>query len=227
MLSEFERRLERFIDSAVAGGFRLHVQPAEIGRQLERALLNGTTTSVGGAMAPNSFTVHLHPDDASAFDHWSDALCHEMERWLADLAFRRGLVTIAPMQVTIEADARVRRRTVHVNSDFFQEAQRSPNLEHASPSYLSLIAVEGSDRYSLRPGGQSTIGRSAGNDVIIDDERISRRHAVLQCDRGEWHINDLGSTNGTWVNGRRVSCSRLADEDEVGLGNRRFRVRLE
>jgi hypothetical protein len=227
VLGDLERGFERFVDSAIARGFRLQVQPAEIGRQLERAMLNGATTSVAGAMAPNAFAVMLHPDDAAIFDGWSDALCREMEGWLADLAFRRGLVTIAPMHVAIEADPRVRRRSVRARAQFQEGARKDANPAFVRVPELELIPIDDHAQSKLRAVSRASLGRTAGNDLVISDERVSRRHAIIEWEHGEWRINDLGSTNGTWVNGRQVSRARLADGDEIELGGRRFRVRLE
>ena len=227
VLGDLERGFERFVDSAIARGFRLRVQPAEIGRQLERALLDGTTTSVGGAMAPNAFEVRLHPDDAAAFAGWAEALCREMERWLADLAFRRGLVTIAPMQVVMVSDPNMRRRAVRASAQFLEGARGARNDRVVPAVPLTLLPFDDDEIPPLRAVSRVTLGRAAGNDLVIDDERVSRHHATLECDNGQWRISDLGSRNGTWVNGRLVSHARLMNGDELEVGGRRYRVQIE
>lgn len=227
VLGDIERGFERLVDSAIARGFRLHVQPAEIGRQLERALLNGTTTSVGGTMAPNAFAVRLHPDDAASFEGWSEALCREMERWLADLAFQRGLITIAPIRVAIEGDPRVRRRSVRATAQFFEGSRNAPDEHIVSIAPLTLLPLDDNRAPLLRAVSSVSLGRATGNDFIIDDEGVSRRHAMLECHGSHWHINDLGSTNGTWVNGQQVTRVRIVDGDELEVGGRRYRVRIE
>ena len=70
MLARLERALERIVEGSIAGVFRLRVQPAEIGRRLERAMLDGRVTSVGTSLAPNLYEVRLHPEDAAAFAEW-------------------------------------------------------------------------------------------------------------------------------------------------------------
>ena len=79
MLARLERALEQAVEGSIAGLFRLRVQPAEIGRQLERAMLDGRAASMGSQLAPNAFVVRLHPEDAAAFAGWEDALAREME----------------------------------------------------------------------------------------------------------------------------------------------------
>jgi len=65
-----------------------------------------------------------------------------------------------------------------------------------------------------------TVGREAGNDIIINDPQVSRHHARLTLQVSTYVLEDLGSTNGTFVNGRRVSGpASLSIGDMVGLGD--------
>jgi len=69
--------------------------------------------------------------------------------------------------------------------------------------------------------GRLTIGRTKNNDVVIDDPRASRNHAeILPVREGKYRLTDLGSINGTWVNGRRLSAPRdLQDGDEITIAD--------
>ena len=68
-----------------------------------------------------------------------------------------------------------------------------------------------------------TIGTAAGNDLILNEPTASRRHAAIERQSGRWRVIDLGSTNGTYLNGRRVtSPSPLERGDELRFGNARF-----
>ena len=68
-----------------------------------------------------------------------------------------------------------------------------------------------------------TIGRSPSSDILLDDPLVSRHHAELRPAAGGWSIADLGSFNGTYVNGARVSEARLVPLDLVGIGGTQLR----
>jgi pSer/pThr/pTyr-binding forkhead associated (FHA) protein len=67
-----------------------------------------------------------------------------------------------------------------------------------------------------------TVGSGSGCDILIKDRTVSRRHAILKRFGSDWAIEDLGSTNGTWVNGRRVAGVSLTTGDHIALGSARF-----
>ncbi len=61
------------------------------------------------------------------------------------------------------------------------------------------------------------IGRDKTNDIIIDEPLVSRRHASIYFRDGAYRLKDLGSTNGTFLNGERISDSRLKDKDKIQI----------
>jgi pSer/pThr/pTyr-binding forkhead associated (FHA) protein len=98
-------------------------------------------------------------------------------------------------------------------------------LESATP-VLTLRVDEGRGPHDFHVrGGSGTIGRSPECDVCLEDDLVSRRHAKVQVQGGKWRIEDLGSTNGTWVNEDRLTTSvALARGDRLRLGNATLHV---
>ncbi len=70
------------------------------------------------------------------------------------------------------------------------------------------------------------IGRGKGADVMIAEPTMSRAHAAVGCEGLSFFVQDLGSTNGTLVNGGRFERTVLRDGDEIQLGKLRLRVKL-
>jgi pSer/pThr/pTyr-binding forkhead associated (FHA) protein len=67
-------------------------------------------------------------------------------------------------------------------------------------------------------GERMSIGRRPDSDVFLDDVTVSRDHALLIERAGQWHLDDCGSLNGTYVNRERIESQRLEDSDEVQIG---------
>jgi pSer/pThr/pTyr-binding forkhead associated (FHA) protein len=67
-------------------------------------------------------------------------------------------------------------------------------------------------------GDRMTIGRRPDSDVFLDDVTVSRDHALIVRRGDEYHLDDLGSLNGTYVNRRRIESHHLADGDELQVG---------
>jgi len=74
----------------------------------------------------------------------------------------------------------------------------------------------------------TTIGRVAGNDIVLRNPHVSRQHAQIRREGGRFVIVDLGSTNGTFVNGKRVGAPHwLQDGDQVSIGGNTFSFQIE
>ncbi|MDI7246859.1 MAG: DUF3662 and FHA domain-containing protein [Bacillota bacterium] len=84
--------------------------------------------------------------------------------------------------------------------------------------YLVLRCGTGEERVFPLGDGKVTIGRSGSCDIVIENAGVSRRHAEIVREGGRFYVVDLGSTNGTYVNGRKVSKQLLADGDLVNFG---------
>ncbi len=83
------------------------------------------------------------------------------------------------------------------------------------------------DRAFTLPGQAETIGRESKNDIVIPDINVSRVHAEIRQDEsGAWILTDLGSTNGTFVNGRQIKSTALHDADRIIMGTTNLEFQL-
>ena len=88
----------------------------------------------------------------------------------------------------------------------------------------TLSSVEGEQSFDLRSGVAQVIGRALTSDIPVFDPTISRRHASLTSDDAGIEVRDLGSSNGTFVNGAKVSNARITAGDVVAFGKVSFRI---
>ena len=65
---------------------------------------------------------------------------------------------------------------------------------------------------------ETSVGRYPESDIFLDDVTVSRRHAQVRRDEGRFFVEDVGSLNGTYVNGERVEATQLANADELQIG---------
>ncbi len=91
-----------------------------------------------------------------------------------------------------------------------------------------IVITEGREDSIVQVGDQVTIGRSASNSLVIDDHRVSRCHAEIRnLGNGRYRLSDVGSVNGTWLNGRLITVPRdLQGGDEIQIGATRLRFAL-
>jgi hypothetical protein len=85
---------------------------------------------------------------------------------------------------------------------------------------VSLFVPESGEKsYKLTPHRPVTIGRDPGNDIVLRDAKVSRHHARIIYERGFYVLHDLSSSNGTFINGKRIRVAPLTDRAELRIGN--------
>ncbi len=93
------------------------------------------------------------------------------------------------------------------------------------PSIVFTAGPNTGRRYKLAQG-EYVIGRRSDCQIFVPDMRVSRQHARIKLDAGRWCVEDLGSNNGTYVNGARVQTVELKHDDEIQIAQNRIRVEL-
>ncbi|MHB1264160.1 MAG: adenylate/guanylate cyclase domain-containing protein [Gemmatimonadaceae bacterium] len=87
-----------------------------------------------------------------------------------------------------------------------------------------LTSADGQHSFEVHPGAPLVVGRAPTSDLPVFDPTISRRHAEVTCDDEGVTVRDLGSSNGTFVNGARMETARLAPNDLVTFGKVAFKL---
>jgi len=93
---------------------------------------------------------------------------------------------------------------------------------------VKISGLHSGEEYSIPPEKSSekrriTLGRSSYNDIVIDDEAASREHSFIIIEKNEYKIGDMGSTNGTYLNDKKItSLKSLNDGDKINIGDSEF-----
>jgi hypothetical protein len=240
ILDRFEQSFERLLEGSIGRLLRSPIQPAEIGRKLERAMVANQVVSVDSTLVPNDYRVAMHPDDLIVFVDYVGALCRHMEGWLTDLAADRGFTLIDRARVQLVGDEGVPRRAIQVTASISDRPELGRDAQEAlqrTEVYRVIKATTGVPPLRLRflSGGQSgdelilrkpvtTIGRALDNDIVIESGDVSRHHARIEFSDDQLRVTDLGSTNGTRVNGKTIRTHPIAAGDEITFGTLRLQL---
>ncbi len=206
--------LERRLENMVEGVFRRSrnsIRPIELGRRLIREMDDHRSVDVKGQrIVPNDFTVLLSPDDHAGFADIEDALRTELVEACREYAREEGYHFMGPVSVELRVDNTLKPGRFGIASQLRQpEPGKRPGT----------IVMPSGDRIELGEE-KNLIGRLADCVVVISDGNTSRHHAEVHRAGSGFVINDLGSTNGTFVNGERlVADHRLADGDIITVGS--------
>ena len=210
-LKRFEGRLERLVEGSFSRSFRSSLQPVEIGRRLTREMdLQRRVGPRGSLVAPNSFAVTMSEIDVERFQSYIDALVRELAEAAREHAEIESYTLLGPVEVDIFESARLKAGQIEVAAAV---------VEGSLPS--ELVLPDGR-RFTVGAAPQ-VIGRLPECEIVLNDPNVSRRHAEIFRQGDEVVLRDLGSTNGTKVNGSQITAAVLADGDEVIIGATRMR----
>ena len=209
-MQALEQRLERMVDGVFRRS-RNSIRPIELGRRLIREMDDHRTVDVKGQrVVPNDFHILLAADDHAGFADIEDALRTELVEAVREYAREEGYHFMGPVRVQLSPDQDLRPGRFVVVATLRQAA--------GGVGAGSLVLPSG-QRIPLgdRP---VSIGRMDECTVPLNDQNVSRRHAEIRPGRGTYVVADLGSTNGTMVNGTRiVTEQRLTDGDILSFGS--------
>lgn len=231
ILDNVERGLEKMVRGAFSTGSRSEVQPVEIASALRRELDNKSfTLAQGRTLAPNVFTARLSDSDFTLAQEWGATLAEELCDVVIKHVNSQNYTLQGPVKVSFTRDSNLKSGNFEIDST--TEKQSGPR-QPAAPSapsrqptrYQPILDLDG-QRYSLN-SGSVVLGRSSEADILIDDTGVSRRHLEIQTGSGAARAVDLGSTNGSYVNGQRVHGeAELTDGSVITMGRTRMTFRL-
>ena len=213
VLKNVENRLERLFERGFSRTFKSALQPIEIGTRIVREIDLTRRLSSQGPISPNQIRVWIGPQDAERFEGFQKALVAELEETVRQHAIAEGYSFVGPVKVEVFVDDDLKAGALEVHADFV-----------GGESQPRLLASDG--RAFAVADQALVIGRSPDVEVVINDSGVSRRHAEVWRTSEGVAIRDLQSTNGTFVNGHRISAVSLSPRDDVTIGTLHFRIEL-
>ena len=200
------------MEGVFSRAFRSGLQPVEIGRRLARELDDRRTVGIHGLIAPNRFAVRLSQDDRERFDAFEETLVRELADAARAHARDEGYGFLGQVTVALETDPTLWKGHCAVDAEILAD----PNGRVGT-----LVTADG--RRIPVADRPVVIGRLSTCDIPLGDPQVSRRHAEIRRDAEGFRVFDLGSTNGTVVNGAPVRERRLSDGDELRIGSATIR----
>jgi hypothetical protein len=255
VLQRFEKRLEGLVEGAFAKVFKGVVHPVEILNAMQREAEAHKAILAGGrTLVPNRYVIDLSPYDHSRLAPYAAALAQELAQSQAEFIGEQGWTVYGDVIVEIERgeglDTGMFRVTAEVYTGGSEPAPApAPAPYDPGPGYAPYGQGQQHGGYGQPPMGggpgrnarlvsndgrtyplsvgSTVIGRGDQANLRLPDVGISRRHARLDFDGGQVVLTDLGSTNGTSVNGQRVSAVALNPGDMIQIGTTTLTFRVD
>ena len=203
------------VEGVFKRAFRGNVRPIEIGRRLINEVdAKRSVDAKNRRVVPNHFLVHLSPDDIEALEPIRTELLAELVEAVKEYANDEGYHLTGSVSVAIDVDPQLKVGRVKVDSEV-----------RATGTTATTATVVLPDGRRISLGSEPlVIGRLAENAIVFEDPNVSRKHAEIVASGGGWVVRDLGSTNGTKVNGTTIGGERaLRDGDIVSFGGNSIR----
>ncbi len=215
LLDSFERGLERAVGGAFAKTFKSGVQPLELAAALRRELdTTAAVVSRDRILVPNELHVALAPADHARMAALGESLIDELTQLVQQHATAQRYVFPGGIRITLDADRSLAEGVVAVSSESVK----------GSVVWSPVLDIDGV-RHPLSRS-RTVIGRGSEADITLDDSGTSRKHLEILWDGERAQITDLGSTNGTRLNGEPVTRAVLPPDSVIELGRTRMQFRV-
>jgi hypothetical protein len=215
LLDNFERGLERAVNGAFAKTFRSGLQPVEVTSALKRELdTKAVVVARDRILAPNKFTVLLSPTDYSTMSAVGPSLIDEFILQVEQHATAQRYSFAGGISVVLKSDEKLSEGVVAVDSVSVK----------GTVAWTPVLEIDG----TMHPltGGRTIIGRGSEADITVDDSGISRKHVEILWDGKRGQARDLGSTNGSKLNGVKLGKAPLEPDSVIEIGRTRMIFRV-
>ena len=247
LLDTFEQRLEQLVNGTFARAFKAEVQPVEIAAALQREIDDrAAVVSRGRTIVPNVFTIDLSSHDSERLMAYRAPMSAELAELVRTYSTEQRYSLVGDVEIAFDADPELDTGIFRVRSEAKASVTAVPERAASSPAAMAPVnapppmapspstwskpVIASPARLVIRdtayPLTRATtvLGRGSDVDIRIDDPGVSRRHVEISTAPAPF-VRDLGSTNGTLLNGQRVSEAALVDGDVLQIGSTELHFR--
>lgn len=232
-----ERSLENIFDGLFSRAFKSGVKPLQLGRKLLQIVDSERDVDAQGRrVVPNSYLIQLSPEDREGFADVEPTLLQELTVALREYISQEGYHVEGKARVALRTNPDLRRGKFDIDCRNITPDAPAQTSAPATPSAEPLIEVSAAPLLTAVPSafdrppavlslpngqrielheGHYVLGRHLENDIVLNDTNVSRKHAEFVCAAGEVVVRDLGSTNGTKVNGVLITGEQLLQHGDV------------
>jgi hypothetical protein len=230
LLDNLEQRLDRIVNGSFSKAFKSQVQPVELGAALQQEIDNRADTITGQTVVPNIFIIELGSVDHERLAAYFETLSVELGNLADAYSLEQRYTTVDAAHITFDLDSELETGVFRIRSTAAKRpadavlaasvaADATPQVpltsftSEATPYLTSVTGEEFKITQSV-----TNIGRGIEADIQIDDTSVSRLHCAIVLG-SDVLVRDLGSTNGTIVDGTRTSEALLRDGSILKIGN--------
>ncbi|MDO9397864.1 MAG: DUF3662 and FHA domain-containing protein [Herbiconiux sp.] len=208
ILDNFEKGLERAVNGAFAKTFRSGLQPVEISSALKRELdTRAAVVSRDRILVPNGFQVLLAPTDYQRMTGIGQTLVDDLNSIVQQHAGQQGFQFAGPVSIELVNDPKLTTGVIQIESS---------TTTHGDVTWTPVLDVAGR-RHPITKA-RTVIGRGSDADITVDDTGTSRKHVEILWDGSHAQAHDLGSTNGSQLNGQSFQRANLDPDSVITIG---------
>lgn len=216
IFDRFENAVERGVNDAFSRVFKSGIKPVDVNSAIRRAMDDSAhELSSDRTIAANRFVVHAAQSDLDSLEASLDVLADEFAQQATEYATSCGYALLGPVTVDFVADPQEMTGQLSVESSNQRGAAAPATASSPSPEH-PIIDIDGEKWLLTEP--VTVIGRGSEADIVVSDSGVSRRHLELRITPTGVIATDLGSTNGTFVEGHKVEAATLLDGNRIVIG---------
>ena len=217
VLDRFEKSVEGAVNGVFAKFGSKDLQPVDLSSALEREI-DAEAMPVGRdrTVAPNEYRFKLSTPDFDRIESWGS---NELADNLTQYAKSQHYAFVGPVVVIFEEDLQLTKGNFKLTSESVQ-GNAVPVTTDEQAEDCPMLEVN-NNQYLLTKD-KTILGRGSGCDIVIDDPGISRKHLEIDITDNGVIARDLGSTNGTYVEGHQVPAATLLDGNTITIGRTRI-----